>query len=98
MALAIPTAFVLYQNNPNPFINSTTIRYALPYAANVNLAVFDITGRRVCVLAKGMQKAGTYALNWNGRDNNHLKLASGVYFIRFEADNFTDSKKAVILR
>jgi len=59
--------------------------------------VYDISGRRVCVLREGKQKAGIYTLQWNGRDNNNVKLASGVYFIRFEADKYTDSKKAVIL-
>lgn len=97
VAAGIPVSFVMYQNTPNPFANSTTIRYALPYATNVSLKVYDISGRRVSVLREGKQKAGIYTLQWNGRDNNNVKLASGVYFIRFEADKYTDSKKAVIL-
>lgn len=98
VAAGIPISFVLYQNNPNPFSNSTTIRYALPYATNVSLKVYDISGRRVCLLREGKQKAGIYTIQWNGRDNNNVKLASGVYFIRFEADKYSDSKKAVILK
>jgi hypothetical protein len=94
----IPVRFALYQNAPNPFVSSTTIRYALPYACHVNLSVYDVSGRRVCVLHKGEQKAGLYTIRWNGKDNQNVPLAAGVYFIRFEADEYLESKKAVLLR
>jgi len=93
----IPVRFALYQNAPNPFVSSTTIRYALPYACNVNLSVYDVSGRRVSVLHKGEQKAGLYTLQWNGKDDHNVGLAAGVYFIRFEADDYVESKKAVLL-
>ena len=94
----IPVRFALYQNAPNPFVSSTTIRYALPYACHVNLSVYDVAGRRGCVLHKGEQKAGLYTMRWNGKDNHNVRLAAGVYFIRFEADDYVESKKAVLLR
>lgn len=93
----VPVRFALYQNAPNPFVASTAIRYALPYACKVNLSVYDVSGRRVCVLHKGEQKAGLYTLQWNGKDNHNVGLAAGVYFIRFEADDYVESRKAVLL-
>lgn len=93
----IPVRFALYQPFPNPFTTSTTIRYALPYACRVKLTVYDISGRRVCALENGFKDAGIHTLQWDGRDDNNVALSSGVYFIRFEADDYTESKKTVFL-
>ncbi|MBN2379907.1 T9SS type A sorting domain-containing protein [candidate division WOR-3 bacterium] len=96
--IPLPLRFALYQNFPNPFGSSTTIRYALPRACEVNLSVFDVSGRRVRLLHKGKQEAGFHELQWQGNDDIGRKLSSGVYFMRFEAEGFEDSKKMVLIK
>lgn len=82
---ALPQAFELSQNYPNPFNPETTIAYRLPQAASVELAVYDLSGRRVATIATGMKAAGAHAARWNGRDGAGNRVASGVYFYRLEA-------------
>jgi hypothetical protein len=73
----IPRELELHPNFPNPFQTSTTISYSVPSEGPVRLAVFDVTGRRVAVLADGVQEAGTYSITLEAFD-----LSAGVYFVR----------------
>jgi len=83
---------------PNPFNPRTTIAFELPEEQHVRLAVFDIAGREVCVLADGIYSGGRSKVVWNGRDGGGRALASGVYFVRMDAGGERDSTKAVLLR
>jgi chitodextrinase len=76
-----PTAFVL-QNFPNPFNAATKIDFALPHAAEIQLSVFDLTGREVQELTAGALPAGNYQAVWNGKNREGMALGSGVYFLR----------------
>jgi hypothetical protein len=87
----------LYQNHPNPFNPSTTIRFCLPERCAVRLEVFDVTGRRTAVLIDDFMEKGPYATVWAGKDENGT-AASGVYFYRLTAGKKTISKKMVLLR
>jgi len=78
------------QNFPNPFTNSTTLRYSLPKTMQVRLAVYDILGREVAVLAEGSQDAGIYT-----RELNAAQLAPGVYYARIELDHLQFTKKLI---
>ena len=78
-----PAAYALFQNFPNPFNPSTVISYAVPAGADVRLAVYDVLGRRVAVLAEGPVAAGSYRAVFNGS-----QLASGVYYCRLTAPGF----------
>jgi len=93
-----PMMFALNRNQPNPFTRSTTIQYQLARKANVELKVFDVTGRSVITLAKGVQKAGFYSIPWRGSDKNGKSLPSGVYFLRMKAGNFKATQKMLLLR
>ncbi len=73
----MPTAFALEQNYPNPFNPETTIRYALPRAGMVRLAVYDLLGREVAALVDELQPAGRHAARFHADD-----LQSGVYAYR----------------
>lgn len=99
----LPAAFALEQNYPNPFNPETAIRYSLPEAGNVALAVFDVNGRRVATLESGMKPAGAHAVRWNGLDDAGKRVTSGIYFYRLTATAAnggvqTMTKKMTILK
>jgi subtilisin-like proprotein convertase family protein len=89
----IPQAFSLKQNYPNPFNPSTRITYELPKAEIVKLVVYDILGKEIVVLQNGFKPAGTHIIEYDASN-----LASGVYFYRIEAGEFTDVKKMLLVK
>ena len=94
----IPSAYKLYAPYPNPFNPFTTIRYSLPEQANVNISIYDMTGRLVNNLVNGTQNAGLRSIQWNARDSKGLTAPAGVYLYRIEAGNFIDVKKMILLK
>lgn len=90
---ALPTVYSLSQNYPNPFNPSTTIKFALPEAAQVELKVYDVLGAEVATLMNQELQAGRYDVNWDAS-----QLASGVYIYRIKAGDFVDSKKLMLLK
>lgn len=89
----IPSKFSLNQNYPNPFNPVTNISFSLPVSGNIKLAVYDMLGNEVAVLANGFQKAGNFTADFNA-----TKLASGTYFYRLTAGEFVDTKKMVLIK
>jgi len=89
----LPSHYALSQNYPNPFNPSTTIKFELPKASQVNLTVFDILGREVSVLVNERREAGVHEVKFDGS-----KLASGVYVYRLQAGGFVQSKRLVLLK
>ena len=86
----IPTNSALFSNVPNPFNPSTTIAFDLPRAEVVRLTVFDISGRLIRSLVNGSTYvAGRHQVEWNGRDEAGQRAASGVYFYRIEAGDYS---------
>ena len=94
----IPAAARLHAPQPNPFNPTTTIRFSLPEATRVRLAVYDLAGRRVVTLADGHYGAGEFRQVWNGKDSAGRDVSSGVYFARLEAGVFMATGKMVLLR
>jgi hypothetical protein len=80
-----PSLLVLHGATPNPFNPTTTIRFDLPAAGRVHLAVFDLAGRLVRTLVDGDRPAGADGVMWDGCDASGRGLASGTYFARLEA-------------
>ena len=93
-----PGDFALSQNFPNPFNSTTTIRYALPEAASVDLSVFNLAGQRVIQLAEGWRQAGNYTANWAGRSARGFALSTGVYIYRLRTGSRIESRKLLLLR
>ena len=91
----VPGSFSLEQNFPNPFNPSTRIRYRIPEpgARGVRLAIFDVAGREVAVLASGEKRAGEYVATWDAGGN-----ASGVYFCLLLADGRMATRKMLLVR
>ncbi len=94
----IPSKFTLYQNYPNPFNPETTIKYAVPKATKVSLKVYNLLGQQVTTLVNDVKEAGVYSVRWNGKNSTGEKVASGIYFYRFKAGNFVQTKKMILLK
>ena len=88
-----PTDFHLSQNYPNPFNPSTMISYTLPVGGTVSLTVYSADGREVAVLAHGNQSAGRHEVRFDAS-----RCASGVYFYTLRLGNFSDTRKALLVR
>jgi hypothetical protein len=91
-AANLPTNYSLSQNYPNPFNPSTVISFTLPTRSEYTLSIYNVTGQVVQTFS-GVQEAGTVDITWEAG-----QLASGVYFYRLQAGNFTDTKKMVLLK
>lgn len=85
--------YELYQNYPNPFNNVTRIKFNLPLNTYVRLCIYDINGKLLTILVDRYLKAGVYQYNFDAG-----QLASGVYFYRVETENFSDSKKMLLIK
>ena len=93
-----PEAFSLANNFPNPFNPATTIQYALPQAADVELIVYNAVGQVVRTLVAEYQSAGRYAVEWDATNDSGYRLSSGMYFYHLQADEFREVKKMLLLR
>lgn len=91
--VGIPTKFELSQNYPNPFNPSTSINFDLPSDGKVSIKLFDMSGKEVAVLVNEVKTAGYYSVNFNASS-----LSSGVYFYNITADNFTATKKMILVK
>ena len=95
----LPEAFSLADNFPNPFNPTTTIQYALPQAADVELTVYNVVGQPVRTLVAEHQSAGRYAVEWDATNDSGHSLSSGMYLYRLQAgDEFREVKKMLLLR
>lgn len=96
--ITTPATYCLNQNIPNPVTSTTTISYALHQSSRVSLKVYDVTGSLVKTLVNEKMDAGTYTVVWNLNNDFGTKIRSGIYFYRLTADNFTSTKKMIILK
>jgi len=88
----------LFQNVPNPFNPSTTIRFELAVPADVTLIVYDVAGRVVKRLVDGRTGAGVHDAVWDGTNAAGQRVSSGVYFYRLTTDRFSKTRKMVMLK
>jgi hypothetical protein len=96
--IGLPKRFSLEQNYPNPFNPTTTISYQLAAVSHVTSKVYDILGREVATLVKGIQSEGEHSTKFDGS-----KFSSGVYLYRLDAvksdgGSFTDTKRMVMIK
>jgi endonuclease/exonuclease/phosphatase family metal-dependent hydrolase len=83
---------------PNPFSGSGTLRFELAEAGAARLEVFDLSGRRVAVVASGSFTAGRHAFDWNGRADDGSALGAGLYFVRLIAPGGLHATRIAIAR
>ncbi|RMD96105.1 MAG: T9SS C-terminal target domain-containing protein, partial [Calditrichaeota bacterium] len=89
--------FQLMQNYPNPFNSSTQINYAVAQQAEVQIRVYDITGKEVKTLVNQTQVQGRYQIRWDGLNNLGKEVSSGIYFILMKIGNSKAVNRAVLL-
>ncbi len=89
----LPTAYSLEQNYPNPFNPTTEITYSLPESGNVELKIYDLSGREVDVLVQEHQSAGSYRLSIDG---SHM--SSGIYIYTLNTGNVHLTRKMILLK
>ena len=94
----LPQAFQLKDNFPNPFNPKTTIAYGLPSERSVRIEVINIRGKLVATLIDKSQDAGWYSIQWNGCDNNGVRVSSGVYFYRLKTEGFESINKMLLVK
>ncbi len=93
-----PVSYALEQNYPNPFNPATTIRYSLAKKSQVVLEIYNTLGQRVRTLSSGVQSTGEYSLVWDGSSDTGGHVASGVYFYRLRAGEYSAVRKLVMIR
>lgn len=91
--IIIPVMSHLDQNYPNPFNPATTINYQLTADSQVELTIYDLTGRKVAILIDRYQSSGYHTVNWNASF-----LPSGIYLYRLKAGDFVETKKMVLMK
>ncbi len=96
----IPVEFSLKQNFPNPFNPTTTIKYGIPVASQVTVAIYNILGETIEIFAEGQQSPGWHQLVWNAE-----RIPSGIYFYRLHAISnsrntgmYIETKKMLLLK
>jgi hypothetical protein len=89
----IPREYGLEQNYPNPFNPETYIRYDLPEESHVKLIIYNVLGKEIAVLVNENLNVGTYSVDWNAGD-----CPSGIYFYRIETENFTNTRRMVLVK
>jgi len=88
-----PESFALYPNYPNPFNNSTTIRFDILEQSLATLKVYNLLGQEAAVLIDEVLLPDSYEISWDGFD-----MPSGIYFVRLKAGGFVKTRKVVLQR
>jgi hypothetical protein len=95
----VPTNWEIdISNYPNPFNPATTIGYNLPQSGHVTVEVFNIIGQKIRTLVDQYQNAGTQTVIWDGQNESSDPVASGIYFYRISSDEFTATRKMVLMK
>ncbi len=94
----IPDAYFLTQNYPNPFNPTTQIQFGLSKSSYVTLEVFNVLGQKIKTLADGQMSPNSYIVEWNGTNDNGAKVASGIYMYKLITDDYTETKKMMMLK
>jgi len=88
-----PNKINIYQNYPNPFNSRTVIPFELPNTMNLEINIFDISGRKICEIFKGKKSTGYHEIVWDGR-----QFTSGVYYYQIKSQNYIQTKKLILIK
>jgi hypothetical protein len=82
---------------PNPFTQDASIPFAIEQEGNVDLAIYDVSGRLVRQIVSGRRIAGTYTEHWDGRDMNGARASNGVYYYRLRIGGADITRRMVLV-
>ncbi len=94
----IVAATQLNNNYPNPFNPVTNIAYSIVETGNVTIEVYNLRSQLVKTLVNDIKQTGDYTVTWNGSDNSNKLVSSGVYFYKMKAENYTATKKMILMK
>jgi hypothetical protein len=94
----LPDRFYLSANYPNPFNQSTIIKFGLPVPGHVELSIYNIVGQKVVTLLDQDYQAGNHVVAWNGENADGRSVSSGIYFYRVKSREFMQIRKMVLLK
>lgn len=94
----LPSRHQLSQNYPNPFNPATSIEFDLPRRSQVALSVYNLLGQQIKMLVDDKLPSGNHSIEWNGTDSRGRIVPTGIYFYRFQAGEFVETKKMMLLK
>ena len=94
----VPFDYHLFQNYPNPFNPQTIISYQLSEASMVQISIYDMRGRKIRNLVNSHKPAGKYSVTWDGCDSRKVRVSTGVYLIKMKANEFSASRKILLVQ
>ena len=92
----IPGQMTILQNYPNPFNPTTKFMYTINSPGRVSLKIYNIMGKLVRTIFQEYKEEGTFEVDWNGLDDNHQSISSGIYFYRFSMEGKSYTKKMIL--
>ena len=94
----IPTQFALYENYPNPFNPTTTLRFDLPEVSDVTLSIYNMLGQKVKTFNMQSTPAGYHAIKWNGKNDHNQSVSGGVYIYKLQSRKEMQMRKMILLK
>ena len=93
-----PLEFTISRNYPNPFNRTTQIDYQVPQDNHISIVIYDLMGREVRTLMDKVQSKGYYDIEWNGKSDHGEFVSTGVYFLQFTSNGFSNKNKMILLK
>jgi len=97
LAKAIPYVYELEQNYPNPFNPLTNITFSIPQTAHVEVIVYNVLGQKVRTLVNEKLSPGFHLIAWDGKNDQGLKVSTGIYLLKMKSKDFVQTKKMMIV-
>ena len=92
----IPTEFALYENYPNPFNPTTTLRFDLPEVSDVRVVIYNMLGQKIKTFNMNSISAGSHSIRWNATNDMGDPVGAGVYLYQFQAKDFVKTRKMIL--
>ncbi len=94
----LPEEFELGPARPNPFNSTVTFDYKVPVECEIEIAIYDILGKKIRLLFDGNRGSGLHSEVWDGKDDKGRTVASGTYLYRLKADDYEETRKMTFLK
>ena len=94
----VPENFKIYQNYPNPFNPETTINFQLPKRSRVAVKIYNILGHEIRTLIDNEKEMGLHEIKWDGTNDRGVKMASGIYLYKIQAENLSKTMKMLLMK